>query len=102
MAENNEKKKGGAGKFFLGALLGAVAGAVAGKAVSAKFKKLEDDDFDDECDCGGECEHCKDKDEKIAKLKSEKKEAEKKVEKAAEKVAEKVEKTTKKESKEDE
>ena len=102
MAENNEKKKGGAGKFFLGALLGAVAGAVAGKAVSAKFKKLEDDDFDDECDCGGECEHCKDKDEKIAKLKSEKKEAEKKIEKAAEKVAEKAEKTTKKESKEDE
>lgn len=102
MAENNEKKKSGAGKFFLGALLGAVAGAVAGKAVSAKFKKLEDDDFDDECDCGGECEHCKDKDEKIAKLKSEKKEAEKKIEKAAEKAAEKVEKTTKKESKEDE
>ena len=89
MAENSEKKKGGAGKFFLGALLGAVAGVVAGKAVSAKFKKLEDgDDFDDECDCGGECEHCKNKDEKIAKLKSEKKEAEKKAEKAAEKAAE--------------
>ena len=84
-------------------MLGAVAGAVAGKAVSAKFKKLEDDDdFDDECNCGGECEHCKDKDEKIAKLKSEKMEAEKKIEKAAEKVAEKTEKTTKKESKEDE
>ena len=93
MAENNEKKKGGAGKFFLGALLGAVAGAVAGKAVSAKFKKLEDDDFDDECDCGGECEHCKDKDEKIAKLKSEKKEAEKKIEKAAEKAAQPAENT---------
>lgn len=94
MAENNEKsKKGGAGKFFLGALLGAVAGAIAGKAVSAKFKKLEDDeDFDDcdnELDCGGECRRCKEKDEKIAKLKNEKKAAEKKVEKTEEKIEKK-------------
>ena len=62
MAENNDgKKKSGAGKFFLGALLGAAAGAVAGKAISAKMKKMNDDedfddDFDDECECGPECD----------------------------------------------
>ena len=31
-----EKKKGGKGKFFLGALLGGVAGVFAGKALAKK------------------------------------------------------------------
>ena len=47
MAENN--KKGGAGKFMLGAALGAIAGLFAGKCVS---KKLEEDgeEIDDRID----------------------------------------------------
>ena len=35
---NNTKKKGGKGKFFLGALIGAAAGVVAGR-LTAKDKK---------------------------------------------------------------
>ena len=36
MAEEKQKNKSGAGKFFLGAALGALAGAIAGKFVSMK------------------------------------------------------------------
>ena len=36
MAEEKQKNKSGAGKFFLGAALGAIAGAFAGKFVSDK------------------------------------------------------------------
>ena len=36
MAEEKQKNKSGAGKFFLGAALGALAGAIAGKFVSDK------------------------------------------------------------------
>lgn len=39
-------KKGGAGKFFLGAALGAAAAAVAAKFISGKKKS---------CDCGKDC-----------------------------------------------
>ena len=43
MAEEKQKNKSGAGKFFLGAALGAIAGAFAGKFVSDKKC--------DKCDC---------------------------------------------------
>lgn len=47
MAEKTKKeKKGGAGKFFLGAALGAAAGAVAAKFLGGK-KKCDNED----CDC---------------------------------------------------
>lgn len=71
-----EKNKSGAGKFFLGALLGAAAGAIAGRFISVKADKEDEDP--EECGCGGECDHCKARDEKIAKLKAEKKATEKK------------------------
>ena len=74
MAEKS--KSGGAGKFFLGALLGAAAGAIAGRFISVKADSEDEDP--EECGCGGECEHCKARDEKIAKLKAEKKATEKK------------------------
>ena len=35
MADKTEKKKGGKGKFFLGAILGGIAGAIAGRFVTA-------------------------------------------------------------------
>lgn len=73
MAEKS--KSGGAGKFFLGALLGAAAGAIAGRFISVKADKEDSE----KCDCGGECDHCKARDEKIAKLKAEKKTADKKI-----------------------
>ena len=38
-----ENKKGGAGKFFLGAALGALAGAIAGKFVSQKCDEDKED-----------------------------------------------------------
>ena len=38
----DEKKKSGAGKFFLGALLGAAAGAIAGRFVGNKTTDNED------------------------------------------------------------
>ncbi len=50
MAEKKNKKKGGSGKFFLGAALGAIAGAVAGKFFS--------DPEDNKCKCGDDC-NCK-------------------------------------------
>lgn len=92
MAEN-EKHKSGAGKFFLGALLGAAAGAIAGKFISVK---QDDEEEPEDCDCGGECEHCEARDEKIAELKDELKEA-----KAAAKEAKAEKKTEKGESKKD-
>ena len=49
MAEKKNKKKGGSGKFFLGAALGAIAGAVAGKFFSEPEGK---------CKCGDDC-NCK-------------------------------------------
>lgn len=63
MAEKNDKKSNGAGKFFVGALIGTLVGAVASRFVSVSIHKDEDfDDFDDEeCDCE-ECE-CKKHDE---------------------------------------
>ena len=61
MAEKPEKNKGGAGKFFLGALLGGLAGAIAGKFVSGKVKKDDEDELDGECECGDECKCGKDK-----------------------------------------
>ncbi len=57
-----EKNKSGAGKFILGALLGGLAGAIAGRFISVKSEEEDPED----CECGGECEHCKKKDEKIA------------------------------------
>ena len=77
-----EKSKGGAGKFFLGALLGGLAGAVAGKFMSSKC----DEDKDDECECGDDCEcgdkgECKEKPE-TKKEPTGKKPIEKKTEKA--------------------
>ena len=44
MAENNEKSKSGAGKFFLGALIGVAIGAVAGKIISSKLNGDEEED----------------------------------------------------------
>ncbi|MBR3229180.1 hypothetical protein IKF67_03070 [Candidatus Saccharibacteria bacterium] len=61
MAENTEKNKSGAGKFFLGALLGGIAGAIAGK-----FIKLGDDggeEVEEGCNCEGRCD-CKEKEAK--------------------------------------
>ena len=62
MAEKTKKeKKGGAGKFFLGAALGAAAGAVAAKFLGGK-KKCDNEDCDcKDCDCEpGKCECKKD------------------------------------------
>ena len=79
------KKKNGAGKFFLGALIGGVAGFVASRFVSIDVKKEKDIDDEDECEneeC--ECEECECEDCKCKK--EEKKEAEaKKSEEKAEK-----------------
>lgn len=75
----NEKKKGGAGKFFLGALFGGIAGAVAGKFIKDKMDTAEC-----ECDeCLGECDECccGDFDKEVATKKSD----DKKTEKAGEK-----------------
>ena len=55
MAEKS--KKGGAGKFFLGAALGAAAAAVAAKFIGSKKKS---------CDCGKDCK-CDKKDCKCYK-----------------------------------
>ncbi len=57
MADKSEKKKGGAGKFFLGAVLGSIAGAIAGRFITAK---AEEDAA--ECKCG-ECPLCKKKED---------------------------------------
>ena len=57
--EKTEKKKGGKGKFFLGAALGAVAGIFAGRAIAKKAKE-DECDCDDDCDCSEECK-CGDK-----------------------------------------
>ena len=57
MAEEKQKNKSGAGKFFLGAALGAIAGAIAGKFVSVKAKC----DCDDKCDCDEGCDCRKEK-----------------------------------------
>lgn len=54
MAE--EKKKSGAGKFFLGALLGGALGAVAGKFIKVNIKNEDECDCDEDCECDGECE----------------------------------------------
>lgn len=50
MAEKS--KKGGAGKFFLGAAIGAAAAAVAAKFIGKKKAC----DCKDECDCGDKCD----------------------------------------------
>lgn len=76
--EKTEKKKGGKGKFFLGAALGAVAGIFAGRAIAKKAKEAEDEcDCDDDCECGADCEcgdDCKcDKKAEKAEKKTEKK-----------------------------
>ena len=83
MAEEKiEKKKGGKGKFFLGAALGAVAGIFAGRAIAKKAKEDEcecgdDCECDDKCECSDECE-CKKEEPKTEKSeKSEKKSAKK-------------------------
>ena len=55
MADGSEKKKSGAGKFFLGAVLGGIAGAIAGRFISAK---AEGDDGGCNCEDGG-CETTK-------------------------------------------
>ncbi|MBR2658632.1 hypothetical protein IKG28_03435 [Candidatus Saccharibacteria bacterium] len=55
MAETN--KKGGAGKFFLGAAIGAAAAAVAAKFIGSKKKACE---CDEDCKCGDDCK-CEDK-----------------------------------------
>ncbi len=79
MADNSEGNKGGAGKFFLGALLGGIAGAIAGK-----FIKLDTDGGeeieDTECECGDECE-CKKEacEKKVEEVKKEEKEVKKPV-----------------------
>lgn len=44
-------KKGGAGKFFLGAMLGSIAGALASKFISAK-----NGEGSAKCACGDKCE----------------------------------------------
>lgn len=67
MADNENKKSGGAGKFFLGAALGAIAGVVASKFIS--------NSKDDECDCD-ECDCCDDEDEKVKSAKTAKPKAE--------------------------
>ena len=74
-----EKKKSGAGKFFLGAALGAIAGAIAGKFVSVKT----DEEEMEECPCGEECKCCE---EKVAEKEPEtKKTASKSADKKSEK-----------------
>ncbi|MBR5939420.1 hypothetical protein IKZ77_02605 [Candidatus Saccharibacteria bacterium] len=83
--EKTEKKKGGKGKFFLGAALGAVAGVFAGRAIAKKAKENEEcDDCDDECECGADCEcgdDCKcDKKEKAEKAEKTEKKSTKKAE----------------------
>ena len=77
--EKTEKKKGGKGKFFLGAALGAVAGIFAGRAIAKKAKEAEDEcDCDDDCDCDEDCKcgdkcECDKKADKKAEEKTEKK-----------------------------
>lgn len=88
MAEKSEKK-GGAGKFILGAVLGGIAGAIAGK-----FIKLNQDDEDDEecnADEGRSCyEKCKSEKKDEEGVKVEKSEDNKDVKKtAAKKTSEK-------------
>ncbi|MDO4747400.1 MAG: hypothetical protein Q4A70_03640 [Candidatus Saccharibacteria bacterium] len=76
MAENKEKGKSGAGKFFLGALIGAAAGAVAGRFLSSRAEK---NDLD-ECECGDDCDCKKEEvavEEKAEKATDTKKEAKK-------------------------
>ncbi len=69
MAEKAEKK-GGAGKFILGAILGGIAGAVAGKFI--KFDSDGGEEVEDGCDCGDDCECKKPKvEEKAEKAKKE-------------------------------
>ena len=57
MADNS--KKGGAGKFFLGAILGGLARAFAGRFIKEKMDE-EDLDEDANCECGDDCK-CEDK-----------------------------------------
>ena len=49
-----KNKKGGAGKFILGAALGAAAAAVAAKFIGNK-KKAKACKCDDGCKCGDDC-----------------------------------------------
>lgn len=65
MAEKS--KKGGAGKFFLGAAIGAAAAAVAAKFIGSKKKNTCE--CGDDCDCEDcDCKDCEcDKKEKAAK-----------------------------------
>ena len=70
MAEKS--KKGGAGKFFLGAAIGAAAAAVAAKLIGSKKKKA--------CECGDDCDCKKEEvavEEKAEKATDTKKEAKK-------------------------
>ena len=73
MADKEEKKKGGAKKFFLGAILGGIAGAVAGRFITAKAEEASEGHG---CNCDGEC-HC-DEEETPVKKTAEKKSSEKK------------------------
>lgn len=79
MADKTEKSKGGASKFFLGALLGGIAGAIAGKFI--KFGPEDGgEEVPESCDHkNGKCD-CKDCDhkEKPAKKPAEEKPATKK------------------------
>ncbi len=69
---SDDSKKGGAGKFFLGAILGGLAGAIAGRFLTAKADENSDEcecngscDCEDGCTCG-KCERCQEKEEQVA------------------------------------
>ena len=64
MAKDKKEKKGGAGKFFLGALIGSIAGAVAGKFIRSDDAVPVEDD---KCDCKEKCDNHKQKHEQKSK-----------------------------------